>query len=115
MSKGFTLIELLITIALMAMISVSIGISVSSMLNRQDEEDIEIYETRIKQAACTYAGIAETGNTTLTFDKLISEGYLSKTLRNPRTTKTVYETKDTESVKVQLIDGQYICTYSVNK
>ena len=56
-NNGFTLVELIITITLIAIISVTIGVSMTGMLGRQDEKEIEEYIKTIEEAACVFAEI----------------------------------------------------------
>lgn len=91
-NKGFTLIEILVVVALLAVISVTVGISMSGMLSRQEENKISKYEKTIENAACAYAEIYNIkDNADVTIDTLIKEGLLSKDLTNPKTNKSVTE------------------------
>ena len=83
-NNGFTLVELIITITLIAIISVSIGVSINGMLSRQEEDQAEQYAKDIADAACVYAEVNDiTTNSTVTINELISAGLLSKDLINP--------------------------------
>ena len=56
--KGFTLIELIVTITLIVIISVTVGVSITGMLDRQEEKDTEDYVNQIQDAACVYANVS---------------------------------------------------------
>lgn len=45
--NGFTLIEILVVIVLLAAISVTIGVNMSGMTERQDEKQEKEYKNRI--------------------------------------------------------------------
>lgn len=107
-NKGFTLIELIITITLVAVISLSIGVSVSGMLSRQKEKQAEELKKTIEEAACVYSEVEDTSATSVTLKTLIEAGLLDKDLTNP-ITKIPLEEND----KVEIIWDNFekICTY----
>ena len=51
--KGFTLIELIVTIALIALITVSVGVSMNGMLDKQTEKEYASYVKTIENTACS--------------------------------------------------------------
>ena len=81
-NKGFTIIELLITIALIASVSVAIGVNVINMQERQKEKEIQDFKEKLERTACTYAEVlgidAETGIDSISTCNLIKDGYLKK-------------------------------------
>ena len=108
-NKGFTLIELIITITLVAVISLSIGVSVSGMLSRQKEKQAEELKKTIEEAACVYSEVEDTSATSVTLKTLIEAGLLDKDLTNP-ITKISLEEND----KVEIIWDNFekTCTYN---
>ena len=113
MNKGFTLVELLITIALIAVITVTMGVSISSMINRQEEKEFQQYVELIEESACTYA---EKNNlpqvsSEVSIDTLISEGLLSKDITNPKTDKNI-EYYGSDIIGIRWIDYERICNYA---
>ena len=113
-NKGFTLVELIITIGLIAIVSVTIGVSLSGMLGRQDDRKVEEYETDIEEAACIYAEINDiTSSTTVDINTLISEGLLNRDLNNPIDNKPVTEYGDDEVSINWDADGRRTCNYDI--
>ena len=112
-SKGFTLIELIITIALIAVISVTVGVSLNGLLSRQKDKKIAEYKKEIEAAACTYAEINDiTTDSEIGINLLIENGLLNKDLVNPNTDKSIEEEK-TNKVTVEFdSEGIKKCTYT---
>lgn len=118
-NNGFTLVELIVTIALLATLSVVVGLSVSNMFNNQTDKQYEDYKKDLENAACVYAEhndlnatVCATNNEacTIKFSALISAGLISKNLTNPNTGKKVAE--DTNSfVKIRWLDKEKKCEY----
>ena len=110
-NKGFTLVELIITITLIAIISVTIGVSMSGMLSRQDEKRVEEYNNTIEEAACVYAEINNIMfSTTVEINTLIQEGLLSSDLNNPVENKPVAE-YGSDKVNINWSNGKRTCLY----
>ena len=88
--NGFTLIEILVVIVLLAAVSVTIGVNMSGMSERQKEKQIKAYKETLEKAACVYA---ETNNiltdSEVTIKTLIDEGLVNKNLKNPETNEPV--------------------------
>lgn len=113
-NRGFTLIEILVTIALLAAITVTVGVSMSGMLSRQDDKDMENYALEIAKAACVYAETHDiTTNSTIKIKDLISAGLLKKTLTNPNTGKSITEYGEDEA-KVTWQDNEKKCEYNAS-
>ena len=112
-NKGFTLVELIITIALIAIITVTIGVSMSGMLSRQEERQIEEYVENIENAACVYAETHNmTNNSTVTIDALLIEGLLQSDLTNPKTNQPITEYR-TDNVSITWTNGEKKCEYTL--
>lgn len=108
-NKGFTLIELIVTIALMAALSVVVGLSITGMINNQDEKKLEHYKRRLENAACVYVETSGlTGNRNISIDDLIKKGLINKDLINPATGKTAEEEKS-NTVSVTWVNNQKEC------
>lgn len=88
--NGFTLIEILVVIVLLAAVSVTVGVNMSGMAERQKEKQIKTYKETLEKAACVYA---ETNNiltdSEVTIKTLIDEGLVNKNLKNPETNDPV--------------------------
>ncbi len=111
-NKGFTLIELLVTITLIATVSVTIGLSVSGILNRNNEKEWNTYIEKIEKAACTYAEIE--GNNELReveISQLLEKGYLKKNLKNPKTKENV-TSYSTDKIIITWENNERICKYN---
>lgn len=108
-NKGFTLIELIITITLVAIISLSVGVSVSGMLSRQKEKDAEELKKTIEEAACVYSEIEDSTATSVSLKTLIESGLLDKDLNNPITKEDLNENS---TVSITWNDYEKTCTYS---
>ena len=112
-NNGFTLVELIITITLIAIISVSIGVSINGMLSRQEEDQAEQYAKDIADAACVYAEVNDiTTNSTVTIHELISAGLLSKDLINPISDRPITDYNDNE-VTITWSNNEKTCSYTV--
>lgn len=109
-NKGFTLVELIVTIAILATISVVVGVSLSGMLSRQDDKDLRNYYRTIEKAACAYIEVTGKTNSTITISEIISEGYLRNDLVNPETEKSILEEKD-ELVAIIWDNNERTCKY----
>lgn len=118
-NKGFTLIELLATIALLAAMSVVVGLSITNMLNNEKQKQIDEYAEKLEKAACLYVEHAGIDNSTcatnssmckIKFTTLIKNSLISRDLVNPVNNKTVSE--DTNSyVQITWENYEKKCTY----
>lgn len=112
-SNGFTLVELIITITLIAIISVSIGVSINGMLNRQEEKEAENYAQKIADAACVYAEINNImTDSEVTIETLISAGLLSRELTNPLTDLPITNYND-NIVTITWSNNKRTCNYTL--
>jgi len=108
--NGFTLVELIVSIGLLALIGVTIGVSLNRSIKKQNEITYEEYVAKVKSAANMYASnnsdiinslYTDKGYVILTARELIEEGLISKNLINPVTKEKI---KSDENIKV-LLDG----------
>ena len=114
-NKGFTLIELLVVMALLAALSVTVGVSINSMLARREEDKIKEYEDVIADAACVYAELNNiTTSTAVPISLLLNEGLLRKDLTNPITKDYITE-EASNSVVISWDDGEKSCSYSISE
>lgn len=97
--KGFTLVELMATIGLLAIMSLVIGVNITSILKTTKQREEDFNKEQIKKAACVYYSSEElnpNGSTNITVENLIESGLLDETYRNENGKITVYVTDDNE-------------------
>ena len=115
--KGFTIIELLVTIALIASVSVAIGVNVIKMQERQKEKEIQDFKEKLERTACTYADVmgidAESGIDSISTCNLIKDGYLKK-INIPGTD---YKLGDQRNLNISISwnNNEKICTYDTTQ
>lgn len=85
--KGFTLVELMATIGLLAIMSLVIGVNITSILKSTKQNEEEFNKEQIEKAACVYyssEGLNNnpSGSTNITVENLIKSGLLDETYRN---------------------------------
>lgn len=111
-NKGFTLIELIITIALIAALSVVVGLNVMNTMRGQEQKQITEYKEKLENAACVY--VESVGNrslTRVTIQQLIDKGLIGKDLQNPETGKAV--TEDSHVINISwTTEGKKTCKYA---
>jgi len=104
--KGFTLIELLAAIVIMVILTSVVIVSFSKMQENRDAKKIEEFERELSNAACTHVDLSRNktlyqscyGSTcTIKVSTLISDGLLSKNLKDPRNNNDLVD-PDTEVV-----------------
>ena len=111
--KGFTLIELIVTITLIVIISVTVGVSITGMLDRQEEKDTEDYVNQIQDAACVYAEINDiSSNDTVSIGELIAAGLLDSSLKNPSNDNPI-TSYNNDRVSITWDNGEKTCTYDM--
>jgi len=102
--------EMLVTVALLALLSIVVGVSMTGMFSRQELKKFEEYKTTLENAACVYAqSYCGTNNCSITTPSLITAGMIRKNLTNPITGESVE--KDTSVIRVTYSNGERICTY----
>ena len=97
--KGFTLVELMATIGLLAIMSLVIGVNITSILKSTKQNEEEFNKEQIEKAACVYyssEGLNKNGYPNITVENLIDSGLLDETYRNANGKITVYVTDDNE-------------------
>ena len=113
--KGFTLIETLVVIALLAGLSVTIGLSFSNMMDKQRENEQKDYEKTIEDAACMYAEKNNiNGEYGVKVKTLIEEGLLNKNLINPNTKESVINYQE-NCIAIKYDKNERTCKYTLDK
>lgn len=110
-NKGFTLVELIITIALIAAISVTVGLSMTGLFERQEEKELDEYIETIEKAACVYAishNVSE-----VSIDTLIRESLLRKDLVNPKTNEDITK-YGCNNVLIKWQNYEKSCSYNID-
>ena len=114
-NKGFTLIETLVVIALLAGLSVTIGLSFSNMMDKQRENEQKDYEKTIEDAACMYAEKNNiNGEYGVKIKTLIEEGLLNKNLINPKTKESVINYQE-NCIAIKYDKNERTCKYTLDK
>lgn len=89
--KGFTLVELMATIGLLAIMSLVIGVNITSILKSTKQNEEKFNKEQIEKAACVYyssEGLNQelnqnpSGSKDITVEKLIKSGLLDETYQN---------------------------------
>ena len=113
--KGFTLIETLVVIALLAGLSVTIGLSFSNMMDKQRENEKIDYEKTIEDAACMYAEKNNiNGEYGVKVKTLIEEGLLNKNLINPETKEAIINYQE-NCIAIKYDKNERTCKYTLDK
>ena len=110
--NGFSLLEMLIVIALLAAVSVTVGVSISGMQKRLKEKNFINYIQTIEDAACVYAennDISE--DEMVTIDNLIKIGLIKKTLVNPKTNLKITDYSN-DVVEIKWENNEKKCFYN---
>ena len=113
-NKGFTIVELIITIAIIAVVTVSVGVSMNGIFSNNEEKEYDSFVNIIENAACTYAEIkGYTTNTSVTINELINYGLIREDLSNPKTKEPIVNEKG-KSVSITFENFIKKCTFNVN-
>lgn len=108
--NGFTLIEILVVIVLLAAVSVTVGVNMSGMAERQKEKEIKEYKETLENAACVYAEINNIlTSSEVSIKTLIDEGLVNKNLKNPETEANVSSDGD-RTVKITWTNNEKKCS-----
>lgn len=109
--KGFTLVELLATIAILVLMSVIIGVNITSILRSTEDTQENFDKTQIEKAACVYVDSSLNENhkcsnrtqpcTAITIADLISAGLLDDS----------YQSIGANAVTITWNDGEKKCKY----
>lgn len=117
--KGFTLIELLVTVALIAIISIVVGVSVGNLITNQKHKSYDNFVKKMEDAACVFMqndnrteGLCQAYNglCDIHFKDLINGGLVKKSDENPMTGEKI-ETDYDSYIHVEYIDGERICKF----
>ncbi|MBO5096373.1 MAG: type II secretion system protein [Bacilli bacterium] len=110
--KGFTLVELLATIAILVLMSVIIGVNITSILRSTEKQNDDFDKKQIEKAACVYVdstlntynkcGTKSGTCTSVTVNDLIESGLLDDS----------YESVKSKPVTINWTDGLKKCTYN---
>lgn len=105
--KGFTLVELMATIAILVLMSVIIGVNITSILRSTEKSEEDFNKEQIEKAACVYVDSdefcpAKDCDDKVTINKLIETGLLDE---------NVYK-NETGNITVTRNDGLKECKYN---
>ncbi len=113
--NGFTIVELLVTIALLAIMSVVVGVSMAGMFERQNEKNLKEYTEKLENTACVYyethPGMfkKEGSKYIISKDELINASLIDKDLESPEK----IEAGKKEYVIVSTANYQRNCEYKI--
>lgn len=111
--NGFTLIEILVVIVLLAAVSVTVGVSMNGISERNEEKEYNNYIEKIENAACLYAEVNNiTSDTTVTIKRLLSESFLRNDLVNPKENKKITEYQD-NIVNISYVNNEKKCEFLI--
>lgn len=108
--KGFTLVELMGILVILGVMLVFTVPAITKTLKNSEANEIAEYEKTICMAARSYVETKRYNYPqTITFKKLRENGYLSSTLKNPKS-----DALDSSSKKVTIksVSGEIKCTFS---
>ena len=109
--NGFTLTELLAVIAIIAVLSLVVGLNINKMMKNQTDDNISAYKETLEKAACVYAENNNfDSNQRVYFSDLLSAGLISKDLENPETKKNELK-KNIHYIDVTFVNNEKKCTY----
>ncbi|MBE6161716.1 MAG: type II secretion system protein [Firmicutes bacterium] len=105
-NKGFTLIELLVTISVLALISLVIGVNITSILRSTEKSNEDFEKEQIEKAACVYVDsqLCNNCNDNVSLSDLINNGLLDDS----------YNSKE-GTIKVTRTDGEKVCKFIETK
>lgn len=113
--KGFTLVEILIVIAILAAISVTVGINMMNIKGQEKDKEYNTYIKNIENAGCLYVEINNIStNTFVNIDTLINAGLLRKDVINPKNNKKIQEDSEIKGVNISWDKNEKKCTISTS-
>lgn len=118
-NKGFTLIELIVTIGILAMLSLVVGMSITNMIEKQNERNYNEFVKEVEDAACVYAEKLDRckslTNCSITFEELLAEGLIDKDLINLDVDKNPEKYKDLINLNVDKKLKEYTVSDTPNE
>ena len=117
--KGFTLVELLATLTILVLMSVIIGVNITSILKSTEDTEEEFDKEQIEKAACVYVDSTKNANN----DCTNTSAYSSTSCTNINVNKLVgagllgndYVVDDTTTpIKICYSGGEKFCEYKCN-
>ena len=113
----FSILTLLIivVIALLAAISVTVGVSMTGLFGKEEDKKYNAYKTEIENAACLYVEINNiTTAETINKETIVRAGLIKKDLKNPKNNKTILEDSTIIGVKVSWKNNEKKCSISTS-
>lgn len=109
--KGFTLVELMGILVILGVIIVFTVPSITKTLKNSETNELKEYQNTICLAAKSYVEIEDKGfpENNITFSTLRSKGYLSSSLKNPKTNSL---DSGSRTVSIKIEDGKEVCSFS---
>ena len=109
--KGFTLVELLATIAILVLMSVIIGVNITSILRSTEDTQENFDKEQIEKAACVYVDSSLNTNkcsskSETCYEVKVNDLILSGLLDD------IYESIKDNSITINWNDGEKTCTYN---
>lgn len=108
-NKGLTLVELIVTIGIMVMIGLVIVANMTGLFSKQEDAEYEAFVKQLEESACMYVETSFTteqrnncklSGCTITIDQLVTKGYITDTLKDPKTSDLVINNQEKYKVNI---------------
>lgn len=111
--NGFTLVEILVTIAVLAVLTTIVGVSVSQILHNNNQKKVDEFNAKLEKAACAfvdYQGINESlcgayeDLCEVTYEELLNGKVIETQMGNKEDLKVKDSDEDSGFIKGDLVN-----------